>query len=246
MFPTLSIGKLSVQTPGLILLLGVWLGLTLSEHLASRYKVPGDVLYNLAFTAFLAGLLGARLSYIVSAPRIFLQNPLRLFSLNPLLLDLFGGLIIGLLAAMIYASNHDLLHWKTLDALTPLAAVFNLALGISHLASGKAYGLKTDLPWGMELWNATRHPTQIYEILAALMILGFVWYKGNPAVLTEGRTFAMFLTLSSASHLVIAGFRRSSEILLGGVRMEQAAAYLTLALSLWIWGKTLSQKDRHP
>ena len=36
------------------------------------------------------------------------------------------------------------------------------------LLSGEAFGAPTSLPWGVPLFGAVRHPTQIYLALAAL------------------------------------------------------------------------------
>lgn len=238
MFPTLNIGPLSLQAPGLIMLLGVWLGVTFADRLASRFKVDGEALYNLVFTALIAGILGARLAYIASAPQAFLDKPLTMIALNPTLLDPIGGAVIGCLAALIHAHQNDLMAWKTLDALTPLAAVFNLAWGISHLSSGNAYGLKTNLPWGINLWNATRHPTQVYEIIAGLLILGFVWFKARKSTPENGQLFGTFLALASAAHLVISGFTGGSDVVIYGIRQGQITAFAVLGLSLWILGKT--------
>ena len=59
MLPILQIGPLAIQTPGLILLGGLWLGLSLSERHARRYKVDPGVLYNLVFLLLIVGILGA-------------------------------------------------------------------------------------------------------------------------------------------------------------------------------------------
>ena len=82
MFPIIQIGPMALQAPGLILLIGLWIGLILSEKLAVRFNTQPNQIYNLVFTALIAGLIGARLSYILQNIEAFLESPISVFSLN--------------------------------------------------------------------------------------------------------------------------------------------------------------------
>ncbi|MBE9524695.1 MAG: prolipoprotein diacylglyceryl transferase [Chloroflexi bacterium] len=206
MLPILQIGPLAIQTPGLILLLGLWLGLSLSERLAPRFNSDANSLYNLVFFALVAGLLGARLGYAMQNMQHFIASPISLVSLNPGLLDISSGLAVGLLVAFIYGNRKALHLWSTLDAITPMLAVFAIALALSHYASGSAFGSVTTLPWGIYLWSAKRHPSQIYEAILAIIILWNIWPKYENNVIAPkfpGATFLLFLALSAGARLFI-------------------------------------------
>jgi len=242
MFPVIQIGPLALQAPGLLLMLGLWLGLTVSEKWARHFKVSINQMYNLVFIALIAGIIGARLSYALQNLPVFLASPLSLFSLNPGLLDPLGGLAIALLAAWVYGSRKNSLSWTMMDALSGLFAVMMTAVGLSTLASGKAFGMETTLPWGIDLWGATRHPTQIYISLAGLLILGILWPRSgdaDSALRLPGVTFLGFAALSSGALLFIEGFRGDSLTLPNGIRLIQILAWLVLAVSLWALGKKL-------
>ncbi len=99
----------------------------------------------------------------------FVQSPLSLFSINIDLFDPPGALVVALLVGFIYGYRQKLPLWGTLDALTPFFATLAVGLPLSHLAAGTAFGQPTDVPWGMDLWNAMRHPSQMYELLASLL-----------------------------------------------------------------------------
>ena len=104
-------------------------------------------------------------------------------------------------------------------------------MSLSHLAAGTAFGKPTDLPWGIELWNSTRHPTQVYELIASLLIFGYLWFRkpGSPV----GSDFLRFAALTAGSRLFLEAFRGDSTLILGGIRSAQVVAWIVLAVTLW-------------
>ena len=248
MLPIVQIGPFAMQTPGLALLLGIWLGLTLAERLAPHFGANANDIYNLTFSALLAGIIGARLSYVLQFPQAFIASPLSLISLNPALLDPSGGAVIGAFAALIYGNRKKLALWSTLNALTPLLAVTAVAIGVSHFASGDSFGMQTDLPWGIELWGLKRHPSQIYEVILAVLILWAILPKkqGGPKRGPElsGRTFWYFLSLSAGARLFLEGFRGDSLTMANGMRIAQMVAWIVLAASLWMLHKQQNIEGR--
>lgn len=247
MLPILQIGPLAIQTPGLILLLGLWLGLSLSERAASYCGVNPNQLYNLVLFGLLGGLVGARLGYVLRYPEAFGSSPASILSPNPGLLDAWGGIAGAALAGLVYGQRKGMSLWPTLDALTPGLGMVGVALGFSHLASGAAFGSLTRLPWAIELWGATRHPAQMYEILAAGLLLWMFWPTGKIAhrlrSLAPGLNFWSFTALTALSRLFLEAWRGDSEIIMGGLRLAQLAAWLVLAFSLWAIGRSLYQSQ---
>jgi len=236
MFPILQIGPLAIQTPGLIIILGLWLGLSLAEFLAPRFNIESKFLYNLVFTAMVAGVIGARLFFVIRYFNIFWDSPLNLFSPNPGLLDPIGGAASSLVAGLIFVVRKQMDPWFTLDGLTPLVAVVMIAIGFAQLASGNAFGIETDLPWGIQLWGLKRHPTQIYNILSGIIILGFIRptaNKPNGPTPLPGSTFLRFTALTAGGQLFLETFRVGHGTIMGNIRITQVTAWVVLALSLW-------------
>ena len=245
MFPIIQIGPMALQAPGLILLVGIWLGLLLSERLAPRFRAKPNDVYNLVFVALIAGVLGARISFVFQNYEVFLLNPINIISLNPGLLDPVGGIAFGLISAMVYG-NRKAIKWKpTLDAITPFLSLMVIAYGFSNLASGNAFGAETTLPWGINLWGGMRHPTQVYQILAGCVILGIIWPRtGNSSTVQRisGETIIGFAALSAGAWLFLEAFRGDSIVISNGIRTSQIFAWLLLAVSMWGYGKLHQQE----
>jgi prolipoprotein diacylglyceryltransferase len=235
MLPVLQIGPLALPLPELLILGGIWIGLSLAERYAKRYEITPDQLFYLTLTGLLSGVIGARLAYVLRYPQAFTSNPLDIFSRNLGLFDPSTGLLLGVLGALIYVQRKKLSWLAVLDAITPALAVLAVAVGLSHLASGEAYGAPADLAWGVNLWGALRHPSQVYETLAALMILGLLW-PGHEGVinLRPGGYFLRFIACSAMARLLLEGFRGDSAILPGDLRAAQIIAWIVLALSLLV------------
>ena len=246
MFPILQIGPAAVQTPGLILILSLWIGLTVAEKLAHRFNTQPNDLYNIIFNALIFGVIGARFTYVLQYSEIFLEAPLNIFSLNPGLLDPVSGVAFGILAAIIYGNRKKLPLWSTLDALVPLFGVLVIGISLSNLASGNGFGSETNLPWGLHLWGVKRHPSQIYESLMGVIILWIVWPKKRKTLFNKnlaGEKFLIFLALSAGARIFLEAFRGDSIILINNIRTLQVISWFVLAGSLWALQNLKNKKE---
>jgi phosphatidylglycerol---prolipoprotein diacylglyceryl transferase len=235
MLPVLQIGPLALQTPGLILLLGIWIGLWLSERYSHRTNLDASHIYNLVMIALLFGLLGGRVFFIARYPEAFLSSPASMLSINPSLFDVPGALLSGLLAAMVYGGRKKLPFWKTLDTLTPGFAVFAISLALANLASGNGFGSSTQVPWAIEVLGTRRHPSQIYESLSAALILVYVLsMQRSTRSRTPGYDFLSYISLSAGARLFLEAFRGDSLFLSNGFRTAQVVAWIVLAVSIWL------------
>jgi phosphatidylglycerol:prolipoprotein diacylglycerol transferase len=212
----------------ILVLAALWIGLALAEHRAERHKVSRDALSSLVYYALIGYVIGGRLFHALANFRVFVQSPWSLVSLNLDLFDPLAGLAVALLASWMYGYRKKLGLWQTLDALTPVFACIAVGLSLSHLAAGTAFGSPTSLPWGIELWGAIRHPSQVYELGASLLVFSLIWFRraGSP----PGTTFLIFVALSAAERLFFEGFRGDSTIIAGGYRLEQVIAWFILAV----------------
>lgn len=214
----------------ILILAALWIGLSLAEMRAERHRVSKEAVNNLVYYSLFGYILGGRILYALSHFSAFSQSPSSLFSPNPDLFDPFGALAVALLVGFVYGYRQKLSLWPTLDALTPLLATIVIGIALAHLAAGTAFGKPTDVPWGIELWNAMRHPTQIYELIASLLIFGVVWFRKTDSA--PGILFLTFVALTAGARLFLEAFRGDSTLLFGGLRLAQVIAWIVLALAL--------------
>lgn len=233
MLPILQIGPVAIPVPAVVILIGLWIGISITERLAIYYAINPNHLTNLILISLITGFLAARILYIVQYSATFQKNPLDIFSRNFGLLNPSGGIAAGLIAGLIYGQRKSMPFWRTLDALTPGLATLSIALGVSQLASGSAFGSQSELPWSIELWGASRHPTQIYTIIASTLILWIVLpsrsiWKNRPS----GVQFLAYVGFLSFSRIITEAFRGDSPLTLYGLRTPQLTAWLFLGISL--------------
>lgn len=227
MFPILQIGPLAIQLSGLLLLAGVWIATTLIERTAPRFKISPATVSSMIFYALIAGLLGARIGYVLQFLDAYAADPISILALNPNTLSLPEGVLTGILTAWVYGQRKGLPLWPTLDALTPGLAVFMVALGLAHLSSGDAFGAPTGVAWAVDLWGAERHPSQVYEILGATLILILVLRMQDKRFL-PGMHALSFAALSAALRLFLEAFRGDSTLLIAGIRQAQVISLIVL------------------
>jgi prolipoprotein diacylglyceryltransferase len=236
MLPFLNIFGAAIAFPPLVLITGIWVGASLAEKHAAKHKISGSQLFNLIFTALAAYIIGGRLSYAIQHPSAFADNLLSVFSRNFGLFDPLGGIAVGLIAGLIYGQRKKLPLWPTLDALTPALALFMLAVPLANLASGEAFGAPSDLPWAIELWGISRHPVQVYEALAAGLILLVIWPGKEKSKTVSGLMFTQFVGMSALARLVFEGLRGNSLVITSlNLRIAQLAAWLLLAIAMWFY-----------
>lgn len=245
MFPTLQIGRAAFPVPGLVLIIGIWLGLLLAERYCENRRISTQHLNNLIFLGITSGLIGARLGYVLRYMELFLKNPAAILSLRPVFLDPVIGTLVAIIAMWIYIQRKNLPFLNMLDVLTPFFAVIVIASGISDLSSGASFGMPTDLPWSIYLWGQSRHPTQIYEITISFLILLSIWPTRGPLWSDRpGIPFLRFVALTATCVLFLEAFRGDSKLIFYGIRVNQVIAWIVLAASLYGLGILQTQKSK--
>ncbi len=215
----------------LLPVIALWIGWGQAEKRVKREKLVDEAAFSsLVFYGLLAFVIGGRVLYALDNLEIFSRSPASLLSPNPQLFDAFFGGAAAIVAMLVYGQRKGLALWPTLDALTPLLATLTVGLGAAHLADGSAFGKPASLPWGIDVNGVTRHPSQVYEIAAALFILSLVGLRKPFPI--AGIQFLSFLAWTSGARLFLEAFRGDSALVFGGLRLGQILAWVILALAL--------------
>jgi phosphatidylglycerol:prolipoprotein diacylglycerol transferase len=242
-YPVLNVGPAALQLPGLILLLGFWLSLNLVGHRAKAEDLPEDLIFNAGMIAMLVGLVGARLGYVALHWSAYQNDLPGIMALTIGALSTPAGVLTGGGVAALYLRLHRLPAPTLLDALAPALALMFAFISLADVSAGSAYGTVSDLPWAIELWGARRHPTQIYELLAALVTLGLLWWARTRRPYA-GFLFLLFLLTYGAARLFLDAFRADAWLLAGGYRAVQVIGLGAVILSLWRMGQQATQRSQ--
>jgi phosphatidylglycerol:prolipoprotein diacylglycerol transferase len=229
MAPYLSIFGFSIQAYPLFLLIAVMAGLWLAARQARRLGLDADHVYNLGFYTLLATLVGARLAFVIGNWSAYRDAPLSALSPTTTAFAWPEGAVFGAIVAVIYWLRYRLPVGLTLDAIAPGLA---LAMAIERLGAflgGVNFGEPTGLPWGVFMWGEVRHPAQIYEMLALLVILAVLLWQ------QDRRPFGklLFVALYAGSRLFLEAFRADAALISGGLRAVQLVALGVLLIAVY-------------
>jgi phosphatidylglycerol---prolipoprotein diacylglyceryl transferase len=239
MYPLLQLGPLRLSSGGLLLLLSIILGGWLIARVArARGGVQLARQADSCFYPILIGaLIGARLSYGLFNLDLYGRSPGLFLALRLSEFAWPGALLGGLLAGSVWCHRKKFDAGKLGDSAALTLPAVQAVASIGLLLSGEAFGVPTSLPWGVPLFGAVRHPTQIYFALAALSSLLVLW-RLSQRPLAVGALGVAYLGLQGLTSLLIEALRADSLVLPGGIR---AAQVFGLGLLLY----ALSWAQRH-
>jgi|SRR5690625_2068117 len=260
MYPVLfEIGGVTITTFGLMMFLSfisaAWLLSIQLERRGLEKEFAWDVL---AWTA-LSGILGAKLYYLGLHWEDLVANPVgQLLSRGGLVW--YGGLIGGVLAYYFYSKHRRMPIATVFDAAAP-ALMFAYAVGrMGCFLVGDDYGLPTDAWYGIAFPQGappstagylrsvggeipasipdaaivTVHPTQLYEIIAALILFVVLWQIAKRK-LRPGQLFGLYLGLYGVERFLIEFVRAKSDRVLFGLTTSQIASILLLGVATYLW-----------
>lgn len=254
MYPVLfKIGPVTIYSLGLLWALGACAAVWVLRLELKRYRYDPELAASVVFAAAIAGLLGARLLFILEEWESFTQVPFE-FLFSGAGFSWYGGLIAGALGAGWVFKKHKLALPQAADISAPALA---LGYGIGRigcfLAGDATWGKVTDVPWAMAFPNAvagwidpltgmpyppgTRvHPTQLYELVQSLFVFAILWIlrKGHPP---PGTIFYLYLILAGTMRFIVE-FWRSNPIVGLGITEYQ---WISLALVILGAGLLCSQ-----
>jgi phosphatidylglycerol:prolipoprotein diacylglycerol transferase len=139
----IQIGPIAVRWYGFLIASGVLVGALWAMRFAERRDLDPDRLLDMAPYLVVAGIIGARLVYVVTSPTAFFGpggNPIDAFKIWQGGVSFHGSVLGILLALWIYGRVHKLNMWSYLDLMTPLAALGIIGGRIGNFMNGTDTG----------------------------------------------------------------------------------------------------------
>jgi len=260
MYPVLfRIGGLTITSFGVMMALSFLVGGWIASRELKRGGHDPDVAWDLVLYAAIAGVLGAKLYYLVLNWGDTLADPVGALTSRSGLVW-YGGFIAAALVVAWRVKHLGLSILRTGDLVAPALAV-GYAIGrMGCFLVGDDYGRPTALPWGVAFpegappstvenlrgmfgvdipadipGNAvlTVHPTQLYEVAMALIIFAILWsMRKTPR--NAGMLFAVYLALAGVERFIVEIFRAKDDRFIGPLTVAQL-----LSLALMVGGIAL-------
>jgi len=251
-FPKLfQIGSFYLPTYGVLVATGVLIGLWITVRNSEKQGINGDDAWNLGILVVLAGIVGAKVLYIVNDWGYYAENWHRIFSLNVLQAGgvFSGGLIGAFLMAAWYVRRHQMPAWRFTDAVAPGLAFGHVLGRFGCFAAGCCYGKPTDHFWGVTFTNQWAHdvsqtplnirlePTELIEAAAEFFnFLLLTWLLKRKRF--DGQVWASFMILYGVERYFIEFLRGDDgrgEVFGGLMTGTQLIAILLVVSGGLIW-----------
>ncbi|MBN1992256.1 MAG: prolipoprotein diacylglyceryl transferase [Anaerolineae bacterium] len=243
MCPTLLIGPVAVPTYPLLLLLALWAGLWLSARRAEQLGLNGDHIYNAGLYGFLAGILGARLWFVLAHWENYAPDLTQAFSLSRSALSAGEGIIMAGIVGLIYLQRNRVPLGLFLDAAAPGLALALVIGPVGAFLGGVALGAPANWPWAVEIAGIARHPVQLYEALAGLMILIILYLARNWRP-WPGFQFWSFVVLYGLARLLLEIFRARPYLIGDHYRAAQIMALAAIVVALAVMAYNFTQDTK--
>jgi len=223
-------GTFPVSSFGIFLLLAFIVAILVTQARTRRLGWDSGEVVDLSLYAIIGGIVGARLGYVLGNLRDFVAAPARVLMIwVDAGLAFYGALIGGALVAWVYGRRREWRLAQIADAAAPgLALGYAIAM-IGALLYGLNYGRPAHLPWAVMLFGEPRHPTQLYLMVAALVVFAIV-LAADRVPHPSGRLFWLFVLLMAVARIGIDVFMDSPR-LFGWLTLAQVASLVAGALA---------------
>jgi len=261
-FPTIDLGFVSLRTFGLVVAAGVLIGAWLAARYCEEFRIPRDVTYSLAMRMVVAGVIGSRITWVITHLDD-LESPLEAFAIWQGGLQFSGGFVFAIIVGYpVYRHWNRLTRWHSLDG---YAYGLAIGLGIGRIgcyAVGEHFGSQTSFPLAVRFDGGSVrepflgnpdlpvqpgmvfHQTALYELIymvVLFLLLSYVLY-GRSRRPGPGTAVAIFCGYYGVARFASDALRVNDERVLG----LTGAQYLCLVLlgaSAWIWFRVRHQLE---
>lgn len=208
----------------IFILAGIVAAVWLVRFLAERRGLDPEFPLDVAPWVVLAGIVGARLYYLLLRWDFYVERPDQALNLRLGGLTIHGALVggVAMLVWLCRRRGERFLAWA--DLVVPALALAQAIGRWGNWANQEAFGTPSDLPWAVAIdperrpeafaGAATFHPTFLYEslfnLVNAALLVWLVLRMPRTRWLREGDVLWIYLVLYGAARLFIERLRTDS------------------------------------
>lgn len=251
-FPIIDLGILQLRTFGVMVATGVLLGAWLAARHGEGNSIPRDTTYALAMRMVLVGIIGSRITWVLTHLDD-LASPLEALAIWKGGLQFSGGFLFAVIAGYpVYRHWNRLTRWSSLDGYA-YGLTLGLAVGrVGCYAVGEHFGSRTSFPLAVRYDGGSVretvlgarpletglvfHQTSLYELMFLLGLFGLLTYvlRARPQPARPGTAMAIFTGLYGVGRFATDALRVNDERVLG-LTGAQYLCVVLVATSAWIW-----------
>jgi phosphatidylglycerol:prolipoprotein diacylglycerol transferase len=226
-----TIGPLTIYAFGLMLALAFFVAVFLAMRYARRIDLDEAFAFNFAFTVFIAGVLGARLFYILQHASYYIRYPQDMALIQKGGLAWYGGLLAAIITALVYVHKKRQRLLEVLDFIVPFVALGQAIGRIGCLLNGCCYGKPAEAGIFFPVHNAVLIPTQAYSTIGLLAIFIVLrWAQQRPH--RTGLIFCGYLMLYSLKRFIIEFFRADNTVIFAGLTLFQLLSLIMFSAAV--------------
>ncbi len=206
------IGSKPIYWYALIILAGFLTGLLFVRHTCEKRSVSKDCVWDVALIGLIAGIIGARIYYVLFSLDEF-SSVWDMFKIWNGGIAIYGGLIGAGISTVIYCRIKKLSAPAVFDVCAPGLFIGQAIGRFGNFVNAEVYGRETDSPLGMSINGAAPvHPLFLYEAVWNLLGLFLILiYRDRKKA--DGQVFCFYIFWYSLGRLFLEGMRNPSYIL---------------------------------
>ncbi|OUD34508.1 prolipoprotein diacylglyceryl transferase [Flavobacterium sp. FPG59] len=160
-----------------------------------------------------------------------------------------GGTVGLIISLFLYSKKYEIKYLKILDLIAIVAPLGAAFIRLANLMNSEMIGNSTTLPWAFifsRIDSVPRHPAQLYEAIAYLLIFGIVFaiYKTKKITLGNGFLFGLAITLIFTMRILIEFVKINQVEFEEGMllNMGQLLSLPFIAIGIYFMGKNVTRK----
>ncbi|MFH1354768.1 MAG: prolipoprotein diacylglyceryl transferase [Candidatus Omnitrophota bacterium] len=242
MYPEIcKIGPFTIYSYGLMLVVAFIVASSLIRIQSKKDGIDAEIAFNTLFFAFLAGIIGARVFYVIENLKYYLAAPFEMIMLQRGGLSWFGGLISGVAVAIFYITKKRQQTFKVLDLIIPFIALGQAIGRIGCLLNGCCYGVPSRLGIYFPGHEDPLIPIQIYSSLILLVIFIALRFLQDRAH-KQGQVFLAYILFYSTARFFIEFWRGEHRTIFLGLNLFQIISILMVFLSCLLFSLIIKTK----